>query len=221
MTITAEQARAELQRRAAAKTTGITSGQAQAELDRRANAKGDQPSLLQQLFDVRNAKTGESYLYGNRPDLSGAQQGAGDAYRIIGDTATRGLADKLAGPEAQAETAAARERTPDWVEAPTDVATAVATSPYRIGGTLAGAGIGALEGAASAYGHQKDWIPSASDARDILAGGAGGAVAGAGGAKLGQWGGDIYSRLAGRTVPNVNQSRGLIRQGLEIGGNIL
>lgn len=153
-------------------------------------------------------------------------QTADDTMRIAADSMTRGAADKLldATPlygNEQEKTLQSRDRMPGWAEVPIDVGSAVIASPYRIGGMAAGAGWGALEGAGSTYMHQPNWIPSSDEAGDILKGAAGGAVAGAGGAKLGQVGGDIYSRLAGKTVPNVDQSRGLIRQGLETGGNIL
>lgn len=160
--------------------------------------QGAEPSIWQQLFDVKNPQTGKSYLYGNTPPPAPYE----DLQRTVGDTASRGYLDKLRGPEEQARTAAARERMPDWVETPMDVATAVATSPYRVGSTLAGAGIGAAEGAASAYGHQEDWVPDLQGAVDIAKGAGLGAVAGGGGAKLGEVGNDIYSKLAKTRVPN-------------------
>jgi hypothetical protein len=134
-------------------------------------------------------------------------QTADDAFRIAADSMTRGAADKLldATPlygNEQEKTLQSRDRMPGWAEMPIDVGSAVIASPYRIGSMAAGAGWGALEGAGSTYMHQPNWIPSSDEAVDILKGGAGGAVAGAGGAKLGQWGGDIYSKLAGKTVAN-------------------
>lgn len=160
--------------------------------------KGDEPSLLQRLFDVTNRTTGKSYIYGNTP----APQPVDDLMRTGADTATRGYLDKLQGPEAQAKTAAARERMPDWVEVPTDIATAVETSPYKIAGMGTGALFGGLEGAASAYGHQKDWVPDLQGAEDILKSAGLGVVAGAGGAKLGEKIGDWWSgRQAAKAQP--------------------
>jgi hypothetical protein len=130
-----------------------------------------------------------------------------DLFRISADTMTRGGLDKVLdttpfyGSE-QEKTRASRERVSDWVEAPLDVASAVIASPYRIGSTLAGAGFGGLEGAVSTYMHQPNWVPSLSEAGDIATGAGTGALAGAGGAKLGEWGGKAYSKLAGRDVPN-------------------
>ena len=194
MTYTAAQARAELDRRAKANTQApsYTAAQAQVELERRRSAGAEnQPGILQQLFDVKNAETGKSYLYGNTPAPATYE----DLQRTVADTVSRGYLDKLRGPEAQARTAAARERMPDWVELPTDIGVAVASSPYRIGSTAIGAVAGGLEGAASAYGHQKDWIPSGEDALDIAKGAGVGVVTGAGGAQLGKWVGKGWNTM--------------------------
>lgn len=115
-----------------------------------------------------------------------------DVMRIAADSMTRGYADKLMGPQEQQHTQRARERTPDWVEAPTDIASAVIASPYRVGSTAAGGLWGGLEGMASAYGHQQDWTP---DVGNILWEGGKGALAGAGGAELGKWVGRGWNRM--------------------------
>ena len=107
-----------------------------------------------------------------------------DLTRIAGDTVTRGYLDKLSGPEAQAGTQAARERTSDWVEAPIDIGYGIASSPWRIAGAGIGAVAGGLEGMASAYGHQKGWMPEVGN---ILKEGGKGAALGFGGAQLGKW----------------------------------
>lgn len=118
---------------------------------------------------------------------------ADDVIRTIADTATRGYADKLMGPEEQAHTARSRERIPDWAEMPLDVGTALVTSPYRVASAGWGALTGGLEGAADAYGHQKDWVPDEEGALDIAKGGGIGAgaglIAGGAGDVLGRWGG--------------------------------
>ena len=193
MAITAAQAQAELDRRAKAQAPRITAGQAQAELERRRSAgAANEPGILQQLFDVKNSETGKSYLYDNTPAPATYE----DLQRTVADTVSRGYLDKLRRPEAQARTAAARERMPDWVELPTDIGVAVASSPYRIGSMGVGAVAGGLEGAASAYGHQKDWIPDEQGALDIFKGAGIGTVAGAGGAKLGEWLGKGFASKA-------------------------
>jgi hypothetical protein len=88
---------------------------------------------------------------------------------------------------------------PDWVELPTDVGAAVYGSPYRIAGAGMGAVAGGLEGMASAYGHQKGWVP---DVGNMLWEGGKGAVLGAGGAKLGQKIGDWWGgRQAAKELP--------------------
>lgn len=125
-----------------------------------------------------------------------------DAMRVAADSMTRGYADKLGGEEAQQHTERSRERLPGWVETPIDIAAAVASSPYRIGSMGVGAVAGGLEGAASAYGHQKDWIPDSEGWGDIAKGAGIGVVAGAGGAKLGEWlGGGKAARDAEAVAP--------------------
>lgn len=114
-----------------------------------------------------------------------------DTMRIAADTMSRGYLDKLLGPEAQAHTLRSRERTSDWVETPTDIASAVVSMPYR----GAGAVTGALEGVANAYGHQKDWVPGMSDVGDMALQGAEGGVLGWLGGKAG---GVIGKKLAER-----------------------
>jgi hypothetical protein len=161
---------------------------------------GDEPGLLQRAFDVKNATSGESLLYGNTP----APQPVDDLLRTGIDTGSRGYYDKFAlsgvvprmfgyqdssGPQEQAETAAARERMPDWVEIPSDIAVSIGTSPYRVAGAAWGGLAGGLEGAASAYGHQEGWVPGG----DVLKGTGTGALFGAGGAKLGEKIGDWWS----------------------------
>jgi hypothetical protein len=178
MGITAAQAQAELDRRAKAKPAGITAAQAQAELDRRATMDTDWgPRGLGDNF----ARAGQSL---------------DDSMRLIADTATRGYFDKMLGPEEQAKTAAARERQ-GWGGTALDVGAAVATSPYRIGSMAGGALAGGLEGAASAYGHQEGWVPG----WDVLKGAGTGIVAGAGGAKLGEWAGRGWNRMFGEAPP--------------------
>jgi|SoiMethySBSTD1v2_1073268.scaffolds.fasta_scaffold00799_12 hypothetical protein len=141
----------------------------------------DEPGLLQQMFDVRSPSTGESYIYGNRPK----PQVIDDLMRIGGDTASRGLTDKLTNTANLTE--AARERTPDFIEAPLDITTAVVTSPYRVGSMAAGGVAGGLEGGLSEYGHQKDWVPSAKGMEDIAYESGKGALLGSGAAKAGEW----------------------------------
>jgi len=131
--------------------------------------------FLQQMFDVRNAETGESYLYGNTPNPTGFD----DVTRIMADTGSRGYIDKISG--GRALTDAARERTPLPVELASDITAAVASSPYRMGSTLAGAGFGAVEGAARSYGNQESWVP---DVPQITKDAAAGAFLGGGGAAL-------------------------------------
>jgi hypothetical protein len=150
---------------------------------------GDKASFLQQAFDLKNPSTGESYLYGNTPEPSQLE----DLGRTVSDTVTRGYLDKVRGPEAQAATEAARERMPGWVEYPMDIVAGIASSPYRILSAGAGALAGGAEGVASAYGHQEGWVPDLQGMEDMVIGGATGALAGAGGAKLGEKIGDWWS----------------------------
>ena len=95
MTYTAAQARAELDRRAKANTQApsYTAAQAQVELERRRSAGAEnQPGILQQLFDVKNAETGKSYLYGNTPAPATYE----DLQRTVADTVSRGLSRQAA-----------------------------------------------------------------------------------------------------------------------------
>lgn len=114
-----------------------------------------------------------------------------DTIRTIADTATRGYADKAMGAEEQQHTARSRERLPDYVEMPLDIATGVLTSPFRAASAGYGALTGGIEGAADAYGHQEGWVPDAGGVKDILKGGAIGAgvggVTGGLGDVLGRW----------------------------------
>ena len=166
----------------------------------------DEQGILQQLFDVTNTDTGESYIYGNKP----APSIMADTNRIIADTATRGYADKMSDlnatvPRGQGneltgggnaeKTAAARERMPDYLEFPSDVIAAIGSAPYQVGSRLFGAVSGGLEGMADAYGHQKNWVPSAEDTKDIITQGAIGTGAGAAGSELGRWGGKLWNRF--------------------------
>jgi hypothetical protein len=105
--------------------------------------------------------------------------------RVAADSMTRGLLDKGLGEEDQARTQVSRERL-GWSALPVDVGASIIASPYRIGSMGVGALAGAGEGALSAYGHQKDWIPDAQGAWDILKGAGIGAVAGGGGAGVGK-----------------------------------
>lgn len=131
-------------------------------------------------------------------------QALDDAARISADTMTRGYLDKILGEEDQAKTAQSRERTSDWVEAPLDVASAVATSPFRVGSMVGGGLWGAAEGAASAYGHQQGWMPEWGN----IAGEAGqGALLGSGAAKVGEWLGKGWSRMRGTRVPDPTPPR--------------
>jgi hypothetical protein len=110
---------------------------------------------------------------------------ADDVMRVAADSMTRGLLDKGLGEEDQAKTQASRERL-GWSALPVDVGASIIASPYRIGSMGIGALAGAGEGALSAYGHQKDWIPDAQGAWDILKGAGYGAVAGGAGAGVGK-----------------------------------
>lgn len=115
-----------------------------------------------------------------------------DAMRVAADTISRGYLDKLLGEEAQQHTARSRERLSDWVEAPVEVASAVASTPYRVGSTAAGGLIGALEGGISAYGNQKDWTP---DVGNIAYESGKGALLGSGAAKAGEWLGKGWNKM--------------------------
>jgi hypothetical protein len=123
VTITAEQAKAELARRAGAGATpapagGITPEQAKAELARREADKDYGPLGLGDNF----ARMGQTL---------------DDSARIIADSATRGVADKAMGPEQQAATEAARERQENWIPGIEDL--------QRIGTAgITGAGLGGL-----------------------------------------------------------------------------
>src|SRR5262245_41987984 len=125
-----------------------------------------------------------------------------DAAKISADTITRGGLDWSLGPEAQASTRQARERMPDWAEAPIDVASQLAASPYQVGGMLAGAGYGGLEGGVSAYLHQPNWIPTAEDQQKIAGETAKGAVLGSVGTKAGEWAGKGISAPTGSNMLN-------------------
>lgn len=107
-----------------------------------------------------------------------------DSARIIADSATRGVADKVMGPEQQAATDAARQRQ-GWGGTAVDIGTSVVTSPFKIGSVAAGAGYGAVEGALTEYGHQENWIPGLDDLYNIGKAGVTGAGLGGLGAKLG------------------------------------
>jgi hypothetical protein len=170
VTITAEQAKAELARRAGAGATpapagGITPEQAKAELARREADKDYGPLGLGDNF----ARMGQTL---------------DDSARIIADSATRGVADKAMGPEQQAATEAARERQ-GWGGTAVDIGTSVLTSPWKIGSVAAGAGYGAAEGALTEYAHQENWIPGLEDLQRIGTAGITGAGLGGLGAKLG------------------------------------
>jgi hypothetical protein len=166
----------------------------------------DKQSFLQQMFDVTNTDTGESYIYGNKPQPSIMS----DTQRVIADTATRGWGDRIADlnatvPRGQGntltgggnaeKTAAARERLPDYLEFPSDVIGVVGSAPYQVGSRLAGTVYGGLEGMLDAYGHQKNWVPTAEDTGNILAQGAIGAGTGAAGDIVGRWGGKLWNRF--------------------------
>jgi hypothetical protein len=117
------------------------------------------------------------------------------------DAVTRGFGTKLFGGEAQ-------DRAQDQIDRqgaaaiPAQVAGTVVASPYRVGGMGVGALAGGLEGALSAYGHQKDWVPGWNEALDIGKGAVAGSGLGAAGAKLGEWAGKGWSAVTGGHVPN-------------------
>lgn len=121
-----------------------------------------------------------------------------DAFRVAADTMSRGYLDKLLGEEAQAHTARSRERLSDWVEAPVEVASAVVSTPYRVGSTAAGGLFGALEGGITAYGNQEDWTP---DLGNIAYESGKGALLGSGAAKAGEWLGKGWSKIAPGEAP--------------------
>lgn len=127
-----------------------------------------------------------------------AGQTLDDSMRLIVDTASRGYVDKWMGPEEQAKTEAARQRQ-GWGGTAVDVASAVASSPYKVGSAAAGAGYGALEGAASSYAHSDSWVPDPLQiGKDALIGGATGGF----GAKVGEWfGGRQANKAADAAQP--------------------
>ena len=133
------------------------------------------------------------------PDwATNALQGVDDVTAASQDTATRGFGNKVLGPNAQADAAAARERLPTSVELPADIITSIATSPYRIGSVGAGALAGGIEGAANEYGHQPNWIPSPQEGWDIAKSAVTQSGLGAGVSKLGEWAGKGFNALKGK-----------------------
>jgi hypothetical protein len=111
--------------------------------------------------------------------IGGMVQTADDYIRVIADSATRGFLDKALGGDEQAKTRMARQRI-GWGATAGDVAGYLMTSPYKVLSSGAGALIGGAEGLASAYGHQKNWVPtSLSDFGNLAAGTAIGAGTGA------------------------------------------
>jgi hypothetical protein len=123
---------------------------------------------------------------------------ADDVIRIMADSLSRGGLDKLRGPEEQAHTLRSRERTPGFIEAGADITGGLLGSPYRVGSALYGGVAGGLEGAASAYGHQKGWVPDLQGAKDILYEGGKGALLGSGAAKGAEWLGKGFNWLKGK-----------------------
>ena len=179
----------------------------------------DEQGWAQRLFDLRNANTGESLIYGNKPKPSGFD----DVTRIMADTATRGFGDKITGTGNLTD--AARERTPGYVEAPADITAALASSPYRVGSTLAGGVAGGLEGAASAYGHQDGWIPdTGAEWGDIAKEAGKGMVLGSGAAKAGEWIGKGVNALKGKpaisTAEELLEAGGKVEKRVDAGKNV-
>lgn len=154
---------------------------------RAADAAGDHEGAarLAAMYDAAPSDTPEGEVGWLTP--------VDDAFRVAADTMSRGYLDKLLGEEAQAHTARSRERLSDWVETPTEIASAVVSSPYRVGSTAAGGLFGALEGAATAYGNQKDWTP---DVSNIAYEAGKGALLGSGAAKAGEIIGKGFSKIA-------------------------
>jgi len=130
-----------------------------------------------------------------------AAQTVNDVTDISGDTAFRGLGSKLYGADEQQRVQQARDRTPGYLEAPADIITAIATSPYRVGSALVGGAAGAGEGALNAYGHQPNWVPSMKDAGNIAYEASKGALLGSGAAKAGEWLGKGWNALRGGKAP--------------------
>jgi hypothetical protein len=142
--------------------------------------------------DPKKAAAAKSDIFANAPaplrffnDLTTASM----------DAATRGWGSKLFGQATQDETQREINRLPAAAAVPAEAVTALATSPYRVGSTGVGALAGGLEGAASAYGHQPNWVPDIQGGLDIAKGAIAGTVAGAGGAKTGEWLGNLGGRV--------------------------
>jgi hypothetical protein len=139
--------------------------------------------------------------YDAKPWYAKAGIAADDIMRIGAEGMTRGGLDKVLGPEEQAKTQAAHERA-GLAGDVAQIGGALVASPYRVGSTIGGAAWGGLEGAASAYGHQKGWIPDEQGWWDIGEGAVTGSGLGAAGAKIGDLAGWGWSKLTGGHVPN-------------------
>ncbi len=154
--------------------------------------------------------------------LAGANQTLSDTSRVASDAATFGLMDKLFGPQAQADTAAAYQRLGKW-SLPASLAGGVATggpelkaasaigeaaAPYVgkwAGGVLGSGAVGAGSSALGTYGHEAGLTP---DAGDI---GKAAAIGGALGAGAGTFGG-VTGSGSGRTLPAAATSADLRAQ---------
>jgi hypothetical protein len=112
--------------------------------------------------------------------IGGMVQTADDYIRVIADSATRGFLDKALGGDEQAKTRMARQRIGWGGSTAADIGGYLMTSPYKVASSGVGALIGGAEGLASAYGHQKNWVPtSLSDFGNLATGTAVGAATGA------------------------------------------
>jgi hypothetical protein len=135
----------------------------------------------------------ESPVYDPNTVLGKPARFMSDLTNVGMDAMTRGMASKIQGEQAQADTRASRERLSGAVELPADIAGAVMGAPYKIGGMVGGGVAGGLEGVASAYGHQPNWIPGRDDLMNMGYEGVKGAALGSGMAKIGQKLGEWWS----------------------------
>lgn len=159
------------------------------------------------------------YLLGH---LAGANQTLSDTSRVASDAATFGLMDKLFGPQAQADTAAAYQRL-GKASIPASIAGGLVTggpelkaasaigeaaAPYVgkwAGGVLGAGAAGASSSALGAYGHEGGWTPDTGDIEKAAAIG-GGLGAGAGAL------GGVTGSGSGRTLPPASTSADLRAQ---------
>jgi hypothetical protein len=123
--------------------------------------------------------------------VTNAMQRLGDITTSAQDATTRGFLtdDKMVD---EARTRAGNATVPG------DIIASIVASPYRVASVGAGALTGGLEGAASAYGHQKNWMPNLQEGKDILYEGAKGAALGSGAAKGAEWLGKGINALRGK-----------------------